>query len=229
MSKMPRLLELFCGTKSVGKAFEALGWEVVSVDILASFNPSIVADIGSWDPSVFPVGHFAAIHASPPCTEYSAARTTAKRPRDLEGSDALVQKTMQIMEYLKPLVWIIENPWTGLLRKRPFMIPLEPRMRVISYCRYGLPYRKHTSIWTNLGKFWEHRPKCCAANPCDKIVDGRHPATAQQGPSRHMDKTVKANDTFTQRQLYAFPPELCEELALASNDALAQYNKHNYW
>lgn len=226
---MPRLLELFCGTKSVGRAFEALGWEVVSVDIIPSFNPTIVADIGTWDPSIFPVGHFAAIHASPPCTEYSAARTTAKRPRDLEGSDSLVQKTMQIMEYLKPLVWIMENPWTGLLRKRPFMEPLEPRMRVISYCKYNLPYRKHTSIWTNLGAFWVHRPKCCAADPCDKIVDGRHPATAQQGPSRHKDKSVKANDTFTQRQLYAFPPELCDELALATNDALAQYNKHGYW
>ena len=89
---MPRLLEVFCGTKSMGKAFEALGWEVVSVDILASFDPTIVADIGTWDPSIFPVGHFAAIHASPPCTQYSAARTTAKRPRDLEGSDELVKK-----------------------------------------------------------------------------------------------------------------------------------------
>ena len=226
---MPRLLELFCGTKSVGRAFEALGWEVVSVDLLASFEPTIVADIRTWDPSCFPPGSFAAIHASPPCTEYSAARTTAKRPRDLEGSDALVQKTMQIMEYFNPLVWIIENPWTGMLRKRPFMEVLEPRMRVISYCKYGFNYRKHTSIWTNLGRFWEARPKCCAATPCDKIVDGRHPATAQQGPSRHKDTGYKANDIFTQRQLYAFPPELCDELAQASNDAVTQFNTHGTW
>ena len=114
---MPRLLELFCGTKSVGRAFEAIGWEVVSVDIVEAFQPTIVADIRTWEPlSCFPPGYFAAIHASPPCTEYSAAGTTAKRPRDLEGSDALVQKTMMIMEQLAPLIWMMENPWTGMLR-----------------------------------------------------------------------------------------------------------------
>jgi hypothetical protein len=148
---MPRLLELFCGTKSVGRAFEALGWEVVSVDILASFDPTIVADIKTWDPSVFPVGHFAAIHASPPCTEYSAARTTAKRPRDLEGAmssckndaDHGVFETLGL-DHGKPL--------DRTLAETTFHGPLEPRMRVISYCKYGLPYRKHTSIWTNLGE-----------------------------------------------------------------------------
>ena len=225
---MPRLLELFCGTKSMGKAFEALGWEVVSVDILASFEPTIVADIRTWDPTCFPQRYFDAIHASPPCQQYSAARTTAKTPRDLEGSDELVQKTMQIMDFWQPLIWIIENPWTGLLRKRPFMEPLEPRMRVISYCKYGLDYRKHTSFWSNLGNFGQHRHKCCAASPCDKIIDGRHLKSAQQGPSRHNDKSCKSNDVFTRKQLYAFPPELCDELALAANDALAAYNSRGY-
>ena len=41
---MPALLELFCGTGSVGRAFEALGWEVVPVDCCAKFKPTHCAD-----------------------------------------------------------------------------------------------------------------------------------------------------------------------------------------
>ena len=37
---MPRLLELFCGTKLVGRAFEAAGWEVVSLDIVSAHHPA---------------------------------------------------------------------------------------------------------------------------------------------------------------------------------------------
>lgn len=34
---MPKLLELFCGTKSISKAFEAAGWETYTVDWEAAF------------------------------------------------------------------------------------------------------------------------------------------------------------------------------------------------
>ena len=54
---MPRLLELFCGTKSIGRAFEAAGWEVVSLDIVSKFEPTILCDIRSWDYALFPPGH----------------------------------------------------------------------------------------------------------------------------------------------------------------------------
>ena len=83
---MPRLLELFCGTKSIGRAFEAAGWEVVSLDIVSKFEPTILCDIRSWD-YLFPPGHFDMVWASPVCTEYS--RALAMRPRRLEEGDAL--------------------------------------------------------------------------------------------------------------------------------------------
>ena len=68
-----RLLELFSGTKSVGRAFEALGWEVTSLDTDATTRPTICADIQEWDYRTYPPGHFDFIWASPVCTEFSTA------------------------------------------------------------------------------------------------------------------------------------------------------------
>ena len=45
------------------------------------------------------LGPFDFVWASPPCTQYSRARTTGGA-RDLEGTDALVAKTL--IAYFKP-------------------------------------------------------------------------------------------------------------------------------
>ena len=42
---MPHLLELFSGTGSVGKVFEAGGWQVTSVDILPRFKPTLLKSV----------------------------------------------------------------------------------------------------------------------------------------------------------------------------------------
>ena len=75
---MPHLLELFAGTKSVGKVFEAAGWRVTSVDLLLPrFLPTICADV--IDPDATNLGDVDLMWASPPCTHYSRARSCAKR------------------------------------------------------------------------------------------------------------------------------------------------------
>ncbi len=53
-----RALVLFCGTGSVDRALERAGFEVVSLDINAKFNPTHVADIMKWDFRQYPKGHF---------------------------------------------------------------------------------------------------------------------------------------------------------------------------
>ena len=92
---MPRLLELFSGTGSVGKVFQSREWEVVSVDLLHNddYPPTHQCDIMDFDYTMFDEGYFDVIHASPPCQQYSLARSRAKTPRDLEGSDKLVMQT----------------------------------------------------------------------------------------------------------------------------------------
>ena len=62
---MPTRLELFSGTSSIGKVFRARGWEVVSVDCDAKMQPTIVADIGTFDYKMLG-GYFDAVWCSPP-------------------------------------------------------------------------------------------------------------------------------------------------------------------
>ena len=145
---MPRLLELFSGTGSIGRAFAARGWEVVSVahHLLRRHG------IGRGG-----LGHFDFVWASPVCTEYSRALT--KRPRNLEAGDRLVLRTLEIIENLRPRWWAMENPQTGLLKTR-LMVQGLPYSDVC-YCKYGFRYKKATRIWPQLtlGGLGDHVPQ----------------------------------------------------------------------
>jgi hypothetical protein len=48
------LLELFCGTKSIGRAFGAEGWQVFSVDLDPACGASWTGDLREFDPAVLP-------------------------------------------------------------------------------------------------------------------------------------------------------------------------------
>ena len=201
-----RLLELFAGTGSVGKAFRQYNWDIVGLDITQGHT--IKCDILTWDyRSAYAPGYFDAIHASPPCTHYSIARTTAKTPRNLEFADSLVRRALDIIIYYQPAVWIIENPYTGLLKQLPVVEFLRDYLRVVTYCSYGMPYKKATAIWTNLGAHWAPRRLCTKRTPCKHVVEGKHTTRAQ------------IRQGWTTEQLYALPHELCLELAQATTNA----------
>ena len=88
-----------------------------------------------------PPGYFDVVWASPPCVQYSCARTRGP-PRDLEGADRLVAKALEIIDHFGLTWWRVENPATGLLKTRPVAQPLRVPY-VVSYCTYGFRYQKH--------------------------------------------------------------------------------------
>ena len=115
------------------------------MDWNGKYGAEVQCDILKWDyKAAFPQGHWDAIWASPDCTQYSRARTTARKPRDLEGADKLVAKCLEIIDYFQPSVWFIENPDTGYLKSRPFMQKLS--YVCVDYRMHGACYRKRTRI-----------------------------------------------------------------------------------
>ena len=201
---MPHLLELFSGTGSIGNVFKKRGWSVTSVDMDSTFNPDICCNVLDLTKDMIAMTPDV-IWASPPCTHYSRARTVAKTPRDLEGSDRLVNKVFEIIGWYEGCVYFMENPM-GMMRHRPMMLGV-PR-RTVDYCQYADDrfqryYRKRTDIWTNSG-WYPFKPLCdkkCWG--CDEY--GRHTERAQRVPTGAM----RGNKLH---ELYAMPPGLAEDI-----------------
>ena len=172
-----KVLELFAGTRSIGKAFEAAGHEVFSIDWDKKFpGIDLYCDIGGLtsEDILRAFGKPDVVWASPDCSSYSVAAISHHREKD-KATGLLLAKTdyarfcdrvnehlVQLIRELDPTYWFIENP-VGGLRKMPFMQGL-PRYTV-TYCQYGEERQKPTDIWTNHPdpKF---KPACKRGAPC---------------------------------------------------------------
>lgn len=215
-----RALVLFNGTGSVERELLRVfpKAEIITVDMDPRSNATHQCSIEEWihpvtgDLQLYEPRYFDIIWASPPCTEYSRAKTVGVRK--LESADQTVKAALWAIQKLDPKYFFIENP-EGLLATREFMLPLNFLQRQANYCKYGMPYFKTTHIWTNIHL---RRPLklCTAESPCDhRRQHGRHAMTAQSGVTR---SGVKGSGGG--RNVYPVPRKLLRELFTATRDIL---------
>ena len=150
-----KVLELFAGTRSIGKAFEARGHEVFSVEWDKNFeNINMYADIGSLkaDDIVERFGRPDVIWASPDCTTFSIAAISHHRRKN-----SVTGNLDPVSDYAKFCDTVDQNVLT-LIRD------LKPKYTA-TYGQYGDTRMKPTDIWTN-HPGPQFKPMCKNGDPC---------------------------------------------------------------
>lgn len=204
-----KVLELFAGTRSISKAFEARGHETFSIEWSEDFeNISLRADVSTVtaDMILERFGRPDVIWASPDCTTFSIAAISHHRRKNPETGnldpvsdyakfcDEVDQHVLNLIRALKPRFWFIENPRGGM-RKMVWMKGI-PRYTV-TYCQYGDKRMKPTDIWTNhpAPRF---RPPCKNGASCHERAP-RGSRTGTQGLKGSKERSV-------------IPAALCEHI-----------------
>lgn len=203
------ILELFAGTRSIGKAFEAAGHKVISIDWDKQFSDiDLYADIGqlTTEQIIDLCGGVPdVIWASPDCTTYSIAAISTHRTKEDSGNlapkseyakqcDIINSHVIELIRELNPKYYFIENPRGGM-RKMWFMQKL-PRYTV-TYCQYGDSRQKPTDIWTNHPSPM-FKPPCKPGAPCH-VAAPRGSKTGTQGLKNKVERA-------------RIPKELCEHI-----------------
>ncbi|WP_405101668.1 DNA cytosine methyltransferase [Oceanobacillus sp. FSL H7-0719] len=214
MARKLKVLELFAGTRSIGKEFEKRGHEVFSIEWDEQHeNIDWYADISKITAQdiIERFGKPDVIWASPDCTTYSVAGISHHRRKDEDGnlrpisdyakfSDKTNSHLIELINELNPTYYFIENPRGGM-RKMWFMQGL-PRYTV-TYCQYGDTRMKPTDIMTNHPdpKF---KPICKNGAPCH-VAAPRGSRTGTQGIKGTVDRSK-------------IPEELCAHIAKISEE-----------
>ena len=204
-----KVLELFAGSRSFSKVAEEMGMTTFTTDYKPFDKIDYVCDILDFDVKKIPFKPDI-IWASPPCTYFSVAsighhwnKDHTPKTEQAKLGVKIVQKTLDIISFLKPNYFFIENP-RGKLRKLDVIKNIEKT--TVCYCKYGEDRMKPTDIWTNNIQSilnpggWLPREMCFNGNKnCHHQPAPRGSQTGTQGIKGNYLRSV-------------VPYELCKEI-----------------
>jgi len=203
------VLELFAGSRSIGKVGDELGMNVFSVDWEKYEDIDLCIDVAKLTKEDIPFIPDV-IWASPDCTTYTIAAISTHRNNTEPKSEYakkcditnqhFISLIKELLEINPNMVFFIENP-RGMLRKMPWM--QEFKRHTVWYCVYGDERAKPTDIWTN-SDTWIPRPVCHNGNKeCHHAPAPRGSKTGTQGRKGAYERSK-------------IPEELCREVLLST-------------
>lgn len=145
------LLSLFDNSGVWSRPYEKAGNFVIRIDILDGYD---ILDIDNN--FLDRLGTVKGILAAPPCTDFSVSGARWFKDKDADGRTAhsirLVKKTLEIIDYLKPEFWCLENPIGRIHTLVPELGKPKAYFQPFEYAGYADDpgaerYTKRTALW----------------------------------------------------------------------------------
>lgn len=222
-----KVLELFAGSRSLGRNAEMLGHKVFSVDWDNYKGIDLVVDIGTMTLNSIPFIPDIT-WASPDCKTYTISAISTHRDGIKPNSEYAIKcdhVNQHFIDLIKQwlvlnpnMVFFIENP-RGMLRKMPFMQDF--KRHTVWYCQYGDDRGKPTDIWTN-STTWIPKPMCrnYKYDKQGNIINKHcHHESARRGAKTG---TQGRNGSYERSRI---PDELCIEILKSATNNLNQPNQ----
>lgn len=209
----PRLLDLFSCAGGAGMGYHRAGFDVVGVDI--NPQPRYPFEFHQGDAIEYLAEHgheFGAIHASPPCQDWSVTRHQSKRDH---GSDHLLFVTRAVLKEVgRP--WVIENV-PGAAMRADYRL---------CGCHFGLPGLRRERWFETSWRGFQMNPS--HSHHDETITVAGHPGgTSTRDGSAGFGSTADWKramdiDWMTAKELaQAIPPAYTQHLGLQLLEQLA--------
>lgn len=207
----PLLLDLFCGAGGAAMGYYRAGFDVVGVDVKP--QPRYPFEFVQADAATYPLTGFDAIHASPPCQDYTSAGQIFKH-----GTGWLLPATRDRL-MAQPAPWVIENVSGAPVRADFMLCGAMFNLRTYRHHRFELDARLPCLI--ALPPHPKHRVKSANKDRVNRLAQGWN-ATITGDPGAWIGPIAMGIDWMNGNELsQAIPPAYTEFIGRQLIDALA--------